>query len=129
LHFISLNVSPQSFAAGMHPASVVAADLNGDGKKEDWERDLVQEIRDSRGEPVREEKIYRLATNSFLINGGDYQDIVYEQVPAARIQIFPGVLIRDILAEFFERKSPLSPSDFFSPDKPRIELVLPMITQ
>ncbi len=72
-------------------------DLNGDSKKETWERNLLVDVRDLQGNQIADDKVYKLATNSFLSGGGDFQKIVYDQVLQTHIQQFTGLLIRDVI--------------------------------
>ncbi len=95
-------------------------DISGDGKKEDWERDLLLEVQSINGTPVQNDKTYRLATNTFLVEGGDYQDFVYDQIPPSRIHIHYDVIIRDLLADYFKAQSPLAPVTYYSESKARI---------
>ena len=98
-------------------------DLNQDGKQEDWERDLVVAVRDARGMPIDEMKTYRLATNTYLVEGGDFQHFVYDHIPESRIHIHHDVMIRDVLADYFKAQSPLAPTHYFTQAKARISYV------
>ena len=100
-------------------------DLSGDGKSEEWERNLVVDVRDTSGKALEDSRTYRLATNSYLAEGGDYQEIVYEKIPPDRIHFHQDLLVRDILADYFAAKSPLDPDRYYSPQKVRIEFVSP----
>jgi|GEM_PF-1291073 len=98
-------------------------DLNGDGKKEDWERDLLVQATDSKGHQLNDNQIYRLATNTYLVEGGDYQDFVYDRIPESRIHIHYDQVIRDNLVQYFKAQSPLSPTHFYRESKARISYV------
>lgn len=98
-------------------------DLNRDGKKQTWERNLIVEIRDSQGKILDDKKRYRLVTISFLAQGGDYFDFALRDIPAARIQIFESQLVRDLVAGYLQDNPGLKPSDYFDSGHPRIELV------
>jgi 5'-nucleotidase len=98
-------------------------DLNHDGKQEDWERDLVVSVKDARGVPIDEKKTYRLATNTYLVEGGDFQHFVYDKIPESRVHIHHDVLIRDVLADYFKAQSPLAPAHYFTHAKARISYV------
>jgi 2',3'-cyclic-nucleotide 2'-phosphodiesterase (5'-nucleotidase family) len=100
-------------------------DLNNDGTKEEWERNLLMDVRDQNGKPIDDGKMYKVATITFLAEGGDYQDIIYEHIPADRIHVYGVTLIRDVFANYFKSKSPLNPSQYYSKAKPRIKLVGP----
>jgi hypothetical protein len=100
-------------------------DLNGDGKKEPWERNLVLDVRDQNGNGLDRDAHYRLATIQFLAFGADYQDIVYEKLPPERFEVHQDVMIREVVAEFIKARSPISPADFFSEKNYRILPVRP----
>ena len=98
-------------------------DLNQDGMKEDWERDLLVDLRDSHGNPIYENKNYRLATNTYLAEGGDFQSFVYDRIPEERIHPHYELFIRDVLADYFKTKSPLAPAHYYTESKARISYV------
>jgi 5'-nucleotidase len=102
-------------------------DLNQDGKKEDWERKLIIDIRDSSNQPIVDSKTYRLALNDYLVAGGDHQKLVFEHIPVARKHIYSGTIDRDVLVDFIQngpRKSKaLRAQDYYSPQNPRVQLV------
>ena len=115
-----LHVTTRSVRLGEH--GPWERDLNGDGKKEDWERDLIVQVTDEQGRPLQDNQIYKLATNSFLEEGGDYQDVVYDSIPSARVH-GSQTLIRDILADYFKQNSPLVPAQYYSKDSARIKIL------
>lgn len=98
-------------------------DLNQDGKQEDWERDLLVDVRQLDGTPIVENKMYRLASNTYLVDGGDYQSFVYEKIPPERVHAHHDVFIRDVLADYFKARSPLAPTQYFTASKARIAYV------
>jgi 5'-nucleotidase len=100
-------------------------DLNGDGKKETWERDLLVDAYDLNGRQIQPDTLYKVATNSYLSGGGDYQKIVYDQVAKARLQQFSALFIRDVIVEYIKRHPLLIPEEFFSERNRRIELIKP----
>ncbi len=100
-------------------------DLNGDGKKETWERNLLVEVTDIQGNAIQENVSYKVATNSFLSHGGDYQKIVYNQVPKPKIHQYSGLLIRDVIVESLKQQPVVVPEDYLSNSTRRIELVEP----
>jgi len=79
-------------------------DLNGDGKKENWERDRLKSLTWEDGAPVKDEETFWMATNSYLESGGDNTDHVFGKVPAADRR-FLGLTQRDLIAEYL-RKNP-----------------------
>jgi 5'-nucleotidase len=102
-------------------------DLNGDGKKETWERNLLVYVRDEHGNELKPNAIYKVATNSYLSGGGDYQKFVYDKVPKKKIHDFPGLLIRDAIVNYLKQHPDVKPEDYYSPTKKRIELTKPPI--
>jgi 5'-nucleotidase len=100
-------------------------DLNGDGKKEDWERAALLEITDEQGNPLKDDKRYRLATDDYLVIGGDHQKFVFDQVPKNRIRIFEDTGFTDLLARYIERRGTVSPTDYYDPAHPRIQNIPP----
>ncbi len=115
-----LRITTKSVRLGEH--GPWERDLNGDGKKDDWERNLLVQVTDEKGAPLQDTQIYKLATNSFLQEGGDYQDVVYDRIPPSRIHVFQ-LMIRDILADYFKAKSPLEPTKYYSQDSRRIKIL------
>ncbi len=118
-----LHVTVQNALAGQQGAW--SRDLNGDGKQEDWERNLLVDTSDEKGRPLEDNKHYKLATNSFLVEGGDYQGLIYDKIPPAHIHIYEGLLVRDILAQYFTSQSPLNPAKYYTPLTARIKIVSP----
>ena len=100
-------------------------DLNQDGQKESWERNVVLDVQDQNGAPLEDDRIYKIATNDFLVSGGDYQGIVYSQIPETRIHYYQEISIRDIILDYLIRKSVVSPSDYFSELNRRMEIIPP----
>ena len=98
-------------------------DLNNDGKQEDWERDLLIDVKQWNGQPIDENKTYRLATNTYLAEGGDYQSFVFDSIPRERVHAHHEIFIRDVLADYFKSRSPLAPTQYFSEAKARISYV------
>lgn len=102
-------------------------DLNGDGKQETWERNLLVEVSDFSGKPIQPEVTYKVATNSYLSGGGDYQKIVYDKVPKSKIQDFPGFFIRDVIVEYLKQNPVVKPEDYYSATNKRIEIIEPPV--
>jgi 5'-nucleotidase len=95
-------------------------DLNRDGKKDSWERNLILDVRDQDGRPIENNATYRLATIQFLAFGADYQDIVYDKLPPNRFHVYQDVMLRDVVADYIKQRSPIQPSDFYSEGNRRI---------
>lgn len=98
-------------------------DLNNDGKHEDWERNLILELTDNQGVPINDHKHYRLATIDFLVIGGDHQNNVFDRIPDSRKHLFPGIWVRDLVAERFNLNRKIDPAQYFIPSAPRIESI------
>ncbi len=92
----------------------IPRDLNGDGVNENWEQNTLSDIRDRRGNKIDNKKLYRIATLSYLVEGGDYQNYVYDRVPQSRIHWFGEILAREIIADYMKKKSQLIPTDYYS---------------
>ena len=90
-------------------------DLNGDGKKELWERDIVKSIT-VKGKPLDRHRDYRVATLDFLAQGGDHNRIVYGKLPLSRLRYYYELKGRDAFAGFVAAHSDgLDPAKFFNP--------------
>jgi hypothetical protein len=80
-------------------------DINGDGKKETWERNRLASLTwESTGKPVREEEEFWLATNDYLASGGDNTRHVFGSIPVTRRR-YLDLTQRDVVAEYL-RKNP-----------------------
>jgi 5'-nucleotidase len=97
-----------------------ARDLNSDGTKDDWEQNLLSDIRDRKGNPLNDKKMYRLATLSYLVEGGDHQDYVFNRIPPTRIHWFGEILVRDLISDYLKKESQVSPSDYYSRRSPNV---------
>lgn len=62
-------------------------DLNGDGKKELWERNRLKSLNWDNGKPVLDQEKFWLITNDFLLDGGDRLGFVFSKIPRSRVQI------------------------------------------
>lgn len=74
-------------------------DLNGDGKQENWERDRLAELTWDDGRPVRDEETFWLATNDYLLAGGDNTSHVFDSAQGADRKIID-LSQRDLAAEY-----------------------------
>jgi len=104
----------------MEPA---ARDLNGDGKNEEWERNFIKDVRDANNAPLNDQKTYKLATLSYLAEGGDYQDFIYNRIPASKIHWYGEMMVRDIIADYLKKKPKLNPADYYRKNTPNILMV------
>lgn len=74
-------------------------DLNGDGRKDFWERNRLVSLTWDNGKPVKDTEEFWVATIDFLVNGGDNQDSVYDSIPANR-KNYTEQPSRDVVAEY-----------------------------
>jgi 5'-nucleotidase len=95
-------------------------DLDGNGVKETWERNLIISIQDPGGKEISNDEIYRVATIDYLTNGGDYQSAVFDNVPAERIHVYPEFSAREIVKDFILSKSAIDPTIFYTEETRRI---------
>lgn len=80
-------------------------DINGDGKKETWERDRLQSlVWEKTGKPVKDDEVFWLATNDYLASGGDNTAHIFNSIPATRRR-YLDLTQRDVVAEYL-RKNP-----------------------
>lgn len=100
-------------------------DLNGDGKMELWERNLIVDVRTEKGEELNADTIYSLATSDFLVNGAEAQKFVYDQVPATQIHRYTEYLLRDALVDYIKQHPGIDPKNYYNPNDLRIESVNP----
>lgn len=95
-------------------------DLDGNGVKETWERNLIISIQDVNGKEINNDEIYRIATLDYLTNGGDYLSAVFDDVPPERIHVYPEFPAREIVKDFITSKSALDPAIFYTEQTRRI---------
>ena len=95
-------------------------DLDGNGVKETWERNLIISIQDVDGKEINNDQLYRVATIDYLTNGGDYQSAVFDRVPAERIHVFPEFSAREMVKDFIGSKSAIDPTIFYTDQTRRI---------
>jgi 5'-nucleotidase len=98
----------------------VSRDLNGDGIKEEWERNYIKDVREINGAPLNNEKIYKLATLSYLAEGGDNQSYVYNRIPTSRIHWYGELMVREIIADFLKKKPKLNVADYYRENTPNV---------
>jgi 2',3'-cyclic-nucleotide 2'-phosphodiesterase (5'-nucleotidase family) len=104
----------------IEPNDAASRDLNADGNKEEWERNFIKDVRDSKGAPLSTNKIYKLATLSYLAEGGDYQNYVYDRIPTSRIHWYGEMMVRQIIADYLKKKPKLNPADYYSEKMPTV---------
>ncbi|HSE39117.1 MAG TPA: 5'-nucleotidase C-terminal domain-containing protein, partial [Acidobacteriota bacterium] len=100
-------------------------DLDGNGIKETWERNLIVSITDLQGNSIQDDNTYQLATTDYITSGGDYQSEVFDKIPAERIHVYSELPWRDVVLDFIKSRSPLNPASFYTPETRRIIFVLP----
>lgn len=98
-------------------------DLNADGKQEEWERNFIKDVRDSKGAALSDNKSYKIATISYLAEGGDYQDFIYNRIPASRLHWYGEMMVREIIADYLKKKPKLNPADYYNKNKPNVLMV------
>ena len=64
-------------------------DLDGDGRIAAWERNHVIRIETDAGRPLEDERSYRVATNDFIVAGGDFMAWPVSRIPADHIEQTP----------------------------------------
>jgi len=75
-------------------------DVNGDGKKEKWERNRLAElVWEKSGKPVDDEEEFWLATNDYLASGGDKTGHVFDTIPPSGRR-FSDLSTRDVVAAY-----------------------------
>ncbi len=83
-------------------------DVNGDGKKEDWEKDRLDPmggvVWEDTGKPVGDHEEFLLATLDYLVAGGDHLTHVFDPIPLSKRRYFD-LAPRDLMAEYL-RKHP-----------------------
>ena len=101
-------------------------DINEDGTREQWERNLVKEIFVG-GKPLDDEANYRVATTDFLTQGGDHGKIVYGKIEPARIRVYYDRKARDAFADFIARRSQkgrgIASEDFLGASQRRVQWI------
>jgi 5'-nucleotidase len=100
-------------------------DLDGNGVRETWERNLIVSIHDHEGNPIQDENWYTVATSDYLTNGGDYQSEVFDKIPPDRIHVHSELPWRDVVVKYINTHSPIDPSQFYTPETRRIILSSP----
>lgn len=86
-------------------------DVNGDGKKETWERDrLGTLVWEKTGKPVLDTEVFWVSTNDFLANGGDGTQHVFDPIPL-KDKRYLDIFTRDLVAEYLRKHKglPLPP--------------------
>ncbi|MGK5086631.1 bifunctional UDP-sugar hydrolase/5'-nucleotidase [Bdellovibrionota bacterium FG-2] len=77
-----------------------ATDLNQSGKIDPWEINRLLEARLSDGSPIVDSKLYTLATLDFLVTGGDDLAWFFSKIPASRIELNSGVVVREAVVTY-----------------------------
>ncbi len=83
-------------------------DVNGDGKKELWERDRLDTlVWEKSQEAVKDEEEFWLATNDYLASGGDNTAHVFSTIPENQRR-YLDLTQRDVVAEYLRKNPNLS---------------------
>lgn len=93
-------------------------DINGDGKKEQWENNRLLSLTWEDGRPVKDDETFLVATNDYLVSGGDNTAHVFNQIPAAR-KHYTDFADRDVIAEYLKAHPRM---EFPTKDEPRISV-------
>jgi 5'-nucleotidase len=80
-------------------------DLNGDGKKDRWERNRVKSIKWSNGEPIKDKEEFWIITNDFLLDGGDRMGFIFSKIPRSRVKIEDVSLLDAVVNQLGKFKS------------------------
>jgi 2',3'-cyclic-nucleotide 2'-phosphodiesterase (5'-nucleotidase family) len=79
-------------------------DVNGDGKREKWERDRMKPhgmVWEKTGKPVKDEEVFTIATLDYLAAGGDNVAHVFKNIPESMRQ-YMDIGPRDLMAEYLK---------------------------
>ena len=87
----------------LHHGVLEERDLNGDGKKEGWEKNRLKSIKLSDGSRIEDNKIYTLGTQTFFSenNAGNY-DFIFSNITEERKTIFYHKTNRQALLDLFQ---------------------------
>jgi hypothetical protein len=81
-------------------------DVNGDGKKEKWERDRLDPRRgllwEKSGKPVGDQEEFWMATIDYLAAGGDNTGHVFSRIPESRRRYFD-ITPHDLMARYLKQ--------------------------
>jgi 5'-nucleotidase len=95
-----------SYHTGDSPA--YERDVNGDGKKEAWERDrLASLVWEDTGKPVLDTETFWLSTNDYLATGGDGTQHVFDPIPL-KDKRYLDISTRDLVANYLRKHKGLS---------------------
>lgn len=78
-------------------------DIDGDGRFSTWERDRLLTATWQDGSEIRDTEEFWLATNDYLLSGGDNAEHIFSDIPD-RKKHFSELGQRDIAAEYLRRK-------------------------
>ncbi|RYZ97652.1 MAG: hypothetical protein EOP11_21760 [Proteobacteria bacterium] len=106
------------YHGGQNPA--YRRDVNHDGKFEEWETDRLASLTwEDTGKPVEDKEEFWVATNDYLVSGGDSLRHVFEGIPMSK-RNYLDLTQRDVGAEYLRANPGLSmPFD----EKPRVEQI------
>ncbi|MBL7716468.1 MAG: bifunctional metallophosphatase/5'-nucleotidase [Bdellovibrionales bacterium] len=106
---------------------VAGKDLDKNGKVEPWEVDRLIRIKDRSGNPIKDQKRYKLATIDFLVQGGDNMGWAFNQVPKDKVTMNHSGFIRDVVIEYLKKNNPINSTGkpLVSSASPRIRLLPP----
>lgn len=99
-------------------------DLNKNNTLEPWEQDRIIDAKLDNGDSIDPSKMYTVATPDFLVQGGDDLMWFMKSIPASRIELMSGPLMRDTLIDYIAYLGkPINSSEapLYNPDSPRMK--------
>lgn len=95
-----------TYHGGQNPA--YQRDVNGDGVNEAWEEDRLASLTwEDTGKPVEDNEEFWLATNDYLVAGGDSLRHVFGSIPMSK-RNYLDITQRDVAAEYLRANRGLS---------------------
>jgi 5'-nucleotidase len=93
----------------IHPSLAAPFDdLTGDGRFDLWEVNRILDVRLENGKRLDPSRLYSLATLDFVAMGGDDLSWSMQQIPKQRINFDTGILARDAIADYIQKKGTLN---------------------
>ena len=76
-------------------------DVDGNGKKEKWERNRLLSVTWMDGRPVKDNEEFWVATHDYLVSGGDNTAKIFDSIPASKRKMYE-ITSRDVVAEYLK---------------------------
>ncbi|MBN8553929.1 MAG: bifunctional metallophosphatase/5'-nucleotidase [Deltaproteobacteria bacterium] len=86
--------------------------------RENEDNKLVN-ILDKNKKPISDKKIYKVALNDYLTEGGDGQEGVFRSVSKTKLRIIAGISTREAAVRFIRDSKFIDPKAFFNAAQPR----------